>query len=112
MAKGADLILFAGSREDEAYIAFGSSIAFRTDPIVIVPWEHYSAPGRPLAWWHCDDWEELMVRLKRAPGPEQLQAMVRAAVEAGGPALQACRNAGAGPTLGTPDNPILPGRAA
>lgn len=112
MAKGVDLILFAGSREDEAYIAFGSSIAFRTDPIVIVPWEHYSAPGRPLAWWHCDDWEALMVRLKRAPGPEQLQAIVRAVIEAGGPALQACRNAGAGPTLGTPDNPVLPGRAA
>src|SRR3546814_3003065 len=80
MAKGVDLILFAGTREDEAYIAFGSSIAFRTDPIVIVPWEHFSAPGRPLAWWHCDDWEALMVSLKRASDPEQLQAMVRVAI--------------------------------
>src|SRR3546814_4507135 len=81
MTKGADLILFAGARDSEAYIAFGASHAFRTDPIVIVPWEHSSVPGRPLAWWHCPDWEALMVNLRRVTRSEEhtseLQSLMR-----------------------------------
>src|SRR3546814_6571124 len=113
MTKGADLILFAGARDSEAYIAFGASHAFRTDPIVIVPWEHSSGPGRPLAWWHCPDWGALMGNLRRVTCPRQLQAMVRSAIDSGGPALVASRNAGSGPIPGTPANPALQiGRAS
>lgn len=105
--KDAELILYAGRQPGEAYVAFGGSLAFKDDPIVIVSWPHQCAPGLPLAWWHCPDWAGLMTALRRVSDEEVRTALVRGSIEQGGPAFEACRGQKQVPAAGTPENPIL-----
>lgn len=73
----AELVLFAGNRSGEAYLAFGR---FKDDPIAIVPWTHDAAPGHAIARWQCPDWEDLHFRLKALREPSRKASCLRDAI--------------------------------